>query len=48
MVEAGEPLDLLFLCSVTAPGYRLVGNDAYPGILEDYRAPTATGATWRG
>jgi len=37
VVEAGEPLDVLFLCSVTAPGYRLVGNDAYPEILEDYR-----------
>jgi metallo-beta-lactamase class B len=36
--ERGEPLDVLFLCSVTAPGYRLVGNEAYPGIVEDYRA----------
>ena len=38
VVEAGEPLDVVFLCSVTAPGYRLVGNEAYPEILEDYRA----------
>ena len=38
VVEAGEPLDVLFLCSVTAPGYRLIGNAAYPEILEDYRA----------
>jgi metallo-beta-lactamase class B len=35
--EQGAPLDVLFLCSVTAPGYRLVGNEAYPAILADYR-----------
>ena len=35
--ERGEPLDVVFLCSVTAPGYRLIGNAAHPGIVEDYR-----------
>jgi metallo-beta-lactamase class B len=38
VVERGEPLDVLFLCSVTAPGYRLIGNEAFPGIVGDYRA----------
>jgi metallo-beta-lactamase class B len=33
----GERLDVLFLCSVTAPGYRLAGNEKYPEIFEDYR-----------
>ena len=36
--EGDERLDVLFLCSVTAPGYRLVRNEAYPEILADYRA----------
>lgn len=36
--EGGRPLDVLFLCSLTAPGYRLVGNEAYPDIAADYRA----------
>lgn len=35
--EEGKKLHVLFLCSVTAPGYRLVDNGAYPGILDDYR-----------
>jgi metallo-beta-lactamase class B len=36
--ERGVPLDVVFLCSVTAPGYRLIGNPGHPGIVEDYRA----------
>jgi metallo-beta-lactamase class B len=39
--ENGRPLDVVFLCSVTAPGYRLVGNAAYPEILDHYRATFA-------
>lgn len=35
--EEGRPLDVVFLCSVTAPGYTLAGNEAYPEILDDYR-----------
>lgn len=38
VVENGKPLDVVFLCSVSAPGYRLVGNAQYPRILEDYRS----------
>jgi metallo-beta-lactamase class B len=43
--ERGEPLDVLFLCSLTAPGYRLVGNAGHPEIVEDYRASFAHLAT---
>ena len=39
--EGGRPLDVAFLCSVTAPGYRLVGNAGHPGIVADYRATFA-------
>ncbi len=38
VVEHGQRLLVAFLCSVTAPGYQLVGNAAYPGIVDDYRA----------
>lgn len=37
VVENDRPLDVVFLCSVTAPGYQLVNNEKYPNILEDYR-----------
>jgi metallo-beta-lactamase class B len=37
VIEEGEPLDVVFLCSVTAPGYTLAGNEKYPEILDDYR-----------
>ena len=36
--EHGRPLDVVFLCSVTAPGYRLVDNAGHPDIVADYRA----------
>jgi metallo-beta-lactamase class B len=29
--------DVVFVCSTTAPGYRLVDNEKYPEIAEDYR-----------
>ncbi len=35
--QAGKPLDVLFACSVTVAGNRLVGNRAYPGIVGDFR-----------
>ncbi|HUO91808.1 MAG TPA: subclass B3 metallo-beta-lactamase [Rhizomicrobium sp.] len=34
---AGKTYQALFLCSVTAPGYKLVGNAGYPDIVTDYR-----------
>ncbi|HET7434358.1 MAG TPA: subclass B3 metallo-beta-lactamase [Thermoanaerobaculia bacterium] len=36
--DHGKPLDVVFLCSVTAPGYTLVNNEKYPTIFADYRA----------
>ena len=33
---AGKTYAALFLCSVSAPGYRLVGNAAYPDIVADF------------
>jgi metallo-beta-lactamase class B len=34
----------LFVCGASAPGYRLVGNSAYPWIMDDFRRSFAT---WR-
>lgn len=33
----GRPVDVLFACSLTVAGNRLVGNRAYPGIVADFR-----------
>lgn len=35
--EAGRKLKVVFLCSITVAGNKLVGNKAYPGIVTDYR-----------
>lgn len=40
-IEDGRELDVVFLCSVTAPGYQLVKNPKYPAIFDDYRASFA-------
>lgn len=32
-----ESHDVLFLCSITAPGYKLIGNEKYPDAVSDYR-----------
>ncbi len=37
----GRTVQALFLCGLTAPGYRLVGNRAYPNIAADYEASFA-------
>ena len=34
--ENGKRLHVVFLCSVSAPGYKLVNNTAYPEIAGDY------------
>jgi len=36
-VENGHRYPVVFLCSVSAPGYKLVNNANYPNIVEDYR-----------
>lgn len=38
VIEDGRKLRVMVVNSMTAPGYDLVGNDAYPGIVDDYRA----------
>ena len=35
--EHGRTYHVVFLCSTTVPGYRLVGNANYPDIVADYR-----------
>ena len=35
--ERGRPLNVLFLCSLSVAGNKLVGNKGYPGIVGDYR-----------
>ena len=37
VTERGKPLHVVFVCSITFPGYRLAGNEAYPRIVDDYR-----------
>ncbi|MEQ1761885.1 MAG: subclass B3 metallo-beta-lactamase [Pyrinomonadaceae bacterium] len=34
--EAGKDLNVIFVCSTTAPGYKLVGNEKYPNIASDF------------
>jgi metallo-beta-lactamase class B len=42
--DNGRVYPALFVCGATAPGYRLVGNKAYPGIARDF---ARSFATWR-
>ena len=35
--EVGRPLTVVFPCSLSVAGNILVGNKAYPGIVQDYR-----------
>lgn len=37
VTEAERPLDVVFPCSLTVAGNRLVGNKGYPGIVADFR-----------
>lgn len=37
IVDRGIPRDVLFACSVTVAGNRLVGNRRYPNIVADFR-----------
>jgi metallo-beta-lactamase class B len=34
--DGGRPYDVVFLCSVTTPGYQLVNNPRYPNIVADF------------
>ncbi len=33
----GKPVRIAYVDSITAPGYRIVGNPRYPHLLDDYR-----------
>lgn len=44
VMEGGKPYDVVFLCSATAPGYKLVNNPLYPDIAADF---TRSFATWK-
>lgn len=35
--DGGKQYDVVFASSVSAPGYKLVGNYKYPNIVDDYR-----------
>ena len=37
ITQAGKPLDVVFPCSMTVAGNKLVGNKGYPGIVADFR-----------
>jgi len=45
--DAGKPRRVLFPCSITVAGNRLVGNRGYPGIVADFRRTFAKLATMR-
>jgi len=34
----GKDYPVVFACSISAPGYKLVGNAAYPDVVSDFRA----------
>jgi metallo-beta-lactamase class B len=36
--DGGQKLKAVFVCSTSAPGYKLVGNERYPEIVSDYEA----------
>lgn len=38
MEDAGVQRSIVFVCGVTAPGFRLVDNEAYPNIVADFRS----------
>lgn len=39
--ENGRPLAVIFPCSLTVAGNKLIGNKGYPGIVRDFRASFA-------
>jgi metallo-beta-lactamase class B len=39
--EGDHQYDVVFACSLTAPGYQLVDNPKYPGIVQDFKSSFA-------
>lgn len=37
VIEGDKRYKVVFVCSLTAPGYKLIGNDRYANQVEDYR-----------
>lgn len=37
VTESGKRYHVLFLCSVSTPGYKLINNPKYPNVVDDYR-----------
>jgi len=37
VTDRGKPVNVVFLCSITVAGSRLIGNKGYPGIVADFR-----------
>ncbi|MCW3837762.1 subclass B3 metallo-beta-lactamase [Sphingomonas canadensis] len=42
VAEGGRPLDVVFTCSITVAGQKLVGNAGYPDAADDFRRSFAT------
>jgi metallo-beta-lactamase class B len=36
-IDRGKPVNVVFLCSITVAGSKLIGNKGYPGIVGDFR-----------
>jgi metallo-beta-lactamase class B len=36
-IDRGKPVKVVFLCSITTAGSKLIGNKGYPGIVRDFR-----------
>lgn len=47
VLEQGSSLEVLFFCSATVAGNRLVGSPQYPGIVGDYRHTFAKTKDWQ-
>ena len=37
VIDRGHPLKVVFLCSITVAGSKLVGNKGYPEVAKDFR-----------
>jgi metallo-beta-lactamase class B len=40
-IDRGKPVKVVFLCSITTAGSKLIGNTGYPGIVRDFRTSFA-------
>ena len=40
--DRGQERHVVFACSLSTPGYQVVNNPKYPGMLQDYKTSIAT------